>query len=113
MVGLIKLDDFNTQRNEEQFAGEADAAPLDRQLALRVSYALSALQLPILQTLHIEVRDGVVVLRGRVRNYYERQLAYTHAKRVPGVRAVKGEVSVVDPAAGIGALSLIRRAPPA
>jgi osmotically-inducible protein OsmY len=75
----------------------------DRILALRVAHALAETHVPILRTLKIEVRDGAVTLRGRVRNYYERQLAHVRAKRVPDVRRVTEEITVAtQPGAAAG-----------
>jgi hypothetical protein len=73
---------------------ESDRPETDRAIALKVAHALAALQVPILRTLEVSVHEGNVTLRGRVRTYYERQLANTHAKRTPGVRSVRGEISV-------------------
>lgn len=66
----------------------------DRVVALRVAHALAETQVPILRTLEVRVRDGHVTLRGRVRSYYERQLAHARAKRTAGVVKVSEEISV-------------------
>lgn len=68
----------------------------DRIVALRVAHALAELQVPILRTLEISVHEGHVTLRGRVRTYYERQLAHAHARRTPGVVKVRGELTVAE-----------------
>jgi hypothetical protein len=73
---------------------ESDRPETDRAIALKVAHALAALQVPILRTLEVSVDEGHVTLRGRVRTYYERQLANAHAKRTPGVRSVRGDILV-------------------
>ncbi|MCE9604409.1 MAG: BON domain-containing protein [Planctomycetia bacterium] len=75
-----------------------DATPnaSDRAIALRVAHALAELHVPILRTLEIAVRAGNVTLRGRVRSYYERQLAHANAKRVPGVVKVIEEITIAE-----------------
>jgi len=73
---------------------EPDRPETDRVIALQVAHALAALEVPILRTLEVSVHEGHVTLRGRVRTYYERQLANAHARRTAGVRSVRGEISV-------------------
>lgn len=73
---------------------ESDRPETDRVIALKVAHALAALQVPILRTLEVSVHEGHVTLRGRVRTYYERQLANAHARRTAGVRSVRGDISV-------------------
>lgn len=75
---------------------------LDRAIALRVAHALAELRVPILRTLEVVVREGHVTLRGRVRSYYERQLARANAKRVPGVVSVSEEITIVEPVTVVG-----------
>jgi len=66
----------------------------DSQLERRVRGTLWALHVPALRFLEIEAHDGVVTLRGRVRSYYERQLAQTRARNVPGVDRVVDALTV-------------------
>jgi len=68
----------------------------DRVVALKVAHALAALQVPILRTLEVSVHEGHVTLRGRVRTYYERQLATVHARRTGGVKGIRSEISVAS-----------------
>lgn len=77
-------------------ADERVVPDTDRVTALRVAHALAALEVPILRTLEVSVHDGHVTLRGRVRNYYERQLAHAHAKRTAGVKRVTAQISIAD-----------------
>ncbi len=53
-----------------------------------------------LRYLETEVRGGVAVITGRVRTYYEKQLATCCCQRVAGVLKVINDVRVVDPACG-------------
>lgn len=77
-----------------RLGADVDRPETDRVIALKVAHALAALEVPILRTLEVSVHEGHVTLRGRVRTYYERQLANAHARRTAGVRSVRGEISV-------------------
>jgi osmotically-inducible protein OsmY len=78
------------------FHSETDAL-----LARRVRQTLADLHVPILRTLDVLAEDGVVTLRGRVRTYYERQLAHAKVKRLSGVARLIEEITVADPQATI------------
>jgi osmotically-inducible protein OsmY len=73
----------------------------DALLVRRVRQTLADLHVPILRTLDVSAADGVVTLRGRVRTYYERQLAHAHAKRIAGVAELIEQITVADPQAAI------------
>lgn len=77
-----------------RLGAESGRPETDRVIALKVAHALAALEVPILRTLEVSVHEGHVTLRGRVRTYYERQLAHSHAKRTAGVKSVRVEISV-------------------
>ena len=62
---------------------DADALAFDVELALRGTGYLA------LRKLAVVVRDGVVVICGRVPNYYMIQMANTAATCVAGVRQVR------------------------
>jgi osmotically-inducible protein OsmY len=79
-----------------RFPSESDA-----KLVRRVRQTLADLHVPILRTLDVSAADGVVTLRGRVRTYYERQLAHAGVKRIPGVASLVEEITVADPDAAI------------
>jgi osmotically-inducible protein OsmY len=68
----------------------------DSQLERRVVDTLTALHIPALRLLHINAQEGVVLLSGRVRSYYEKQLAHTRARNVSGVVAVSDAIVVAD-----------------
>ncbi|MGC3967554.1 MAG: BON domain-containing protein [Pirellulales bacterium] len=91
MTALLERN-RNASPNPE--AGDSSQSSADKLIALRVAHALAETHVPILRTLQVEVHDGAVTLRGRVRNYYERQLAHVRAKRVPNVRHVTEDISV-------------------
>lgn len=99
---LVRPGQPATARDELDHAQADQAVPerigreSDRIVALRVAHALAELQVPILRTLEISVHEGHVTLRGRVRTYYERQLAHAHARRTPGVVKVRGELTVAE-----------------
>lgn len=66
----------------------------DRALVRRIALVLQVLHVPLLRRLTIEAQEGVVTLRGRVATYYQRQIAYSAARRVPGVVRVIDEIDV-------------------
>ena len=78
----------------------------DSLLERRVVDTLSALHIPALRSLHIDAQEGVVLLSGRVRSYYEKQLAHTRARNVSGVVAVSDAIVVADPSSPLAAISL-------
>ena len=47
-----------------------------------------------LQRVRVEVHEGLVVLRGRVNSFYQKQLAQEAAKRVDGTKLVQNEIVV-------------------
>lgn len=69
-----------------------DAADLKR----RVVNFLATKNRPGLRLLEVEVNGDVVILRGRVRSYYEKQLAGHLCERVAGVLRVMDDIDVVD-----------------
>jgi osmotically-inducible protein OsmY len=77
------------------------ASESDNLLARRVRQTLADLHVPILRTLDVTAEDGVVTLRGRVRSYYERQLAHANVRRLSGVEKLVEEITVADPNAAI------------
>ena len=77
------------------------ASESDGLLARRVRQTLVDLHVPILRTLDVTAEDGVVTLRGRVRSYYERQLAHANVRRLTGVEKLVEEITVADPDAAI------------
>jgi len=67
----------------------------DVDLERRVANFLAARHLRELRELTVVVRDGVVVLRGRVSTFYVRQLASACCRRVAGVSQVIDHIFVV------------------
>jgi osmotically-inducible protein OsmY len=57
----------------------------DRDLERRVRNFLRSRHVPMSSTLAIEVRNGVVTLRGTHRSYYHKQLCISCCLRVAGV----------------------------
>lgn len=68
----------------------------DQDLLLRVSHYLEERKFPALRNVQIEAHDGVVVLRGRVRTFYEKQLCQSCCRRVAGVTRLVDEVTVAE-----------------
>jgi len=75
--------------NPGSIARDADALAFDVELALRATGYLA------LRSLAVVVRDGVVVICGRVPNYYMIQMANAVATCAAGVRQVRLELDVV------------------
>jgi len=73
-----------------------DRETADRQLERRIRNFLDGLSLPELRDLELEVRNGAAVITGRVRTFYEKQLATSCCQRVAGVLSVLNEVQVAD-----------------
>ena len=70
----------------------------DRELQRRIVSFLFERGLWSLRHLETEVHDGVAVIKGRVRTYYEKQLATCCCQRVAGVLRVVNDVRVSDDA---------------
>ncbi len=66
----------------------------DCDLENRLQSELSHNQRPSLKRLHVDVAAGIVTLSGRVRSFYERQLAVQCCRRVPGVMQMIDAVEV-------------------
>ena len=82
------------KRSACQLAQDRETA--DRQLERRIRNFLEGLSLPELRDLELEVRNGAAVITGRVRTFYEKQLATSCCQRVAGVLSVLNEVQVAD-----------------
>ena len=67
----------------------------DRKLVDLVTRALTATGHKALRTLEVEISGGIVILWGRVPNYYQKQLAQEAAQRVEGVRGIANGLEVV------------------
>jgi len=67
----------------------------DRKLMDLVTRALTATGHAALRALEVEISGGVVILWGRVPNYYQKQLAQEAAQRVEGVRGIANGLEVV------------------
>lgn len=75
--------------------GERPAGPKsDETLRVRVDQALRATGHMRLRHLSVRVRDGHVVLEGRVPSWYSKQLAQTAALSVQGVSSLSNELNV-------------------
>ena len=70
----------------------------DADLLTRVGIALTLRQRSSFRQIVVEVVAGVVTLRGNIPSFFDRQLAAETARRVVGVRQVRDELRVVDPA---------------
>lgn len=66
----------------------------DRELERRVINYLARQHFPQLQTIKVHAHEGVVVIRGRVNSFYERQMCIHCCQRVAGVVQLKDQVEV-------------------
>jgi carbon storage regulator len=73
-----------------------DGEAADRHLERRLKSFLEGLSLPALRDLEVEVQNGAAVITGRVRTFYQKQLAASCCQRVAGVLNVLNEVRVTD-----------------
>jgi len=79
-------------------------------LQRRVLLTLGQLHVPSFRFLRVEAADGIVTLSGRVGSYYERQLAQSRARRVPGVIRLVDALTVIErPSRPSGLASLLTR----
>lgn len=69
----------------------------DRELEQRVVATLAARNFPGLRRLAVQADGGVVTIAGRVRTYYEKQLAQHLARRVAGVIQLADAIEVIEP----------------
>ena len=69
-------------------------ANTDQDLVRRVTSFLNSRSMPGLKRLSIEARHGTVTLSGRVRSFYEKQVATHSCRRVAGVRQLVDKVDV-------------------
>lgn len=67
----------------------------DRDLERRVVSFLNERHVPGLRHLEVEAHNGTVVLRGRVRSFYEKQLCQAVCRRVAGVVRYVDAIDVV------------------
>jgi len=66
----------------------------DRDLERRITVFLADRHVPGLRQLEVAATNGTVVLRGRVRSFYEKQLCQNVCRRVAGVVHVVDAVDV-------------------
>ncbi len=76
---------------------QSNSVASDTELRNRVVAAFARLQLPLTRLVDVRVLQGVIQLRGQVRSFYEKQLAFALAQRVPGVQGVVDQVTVIYP----------------
>jgi hypothetical protein len=77
---------------------EPNPTSADRELEQRIVASLKSHHVPSLHRVKVEVREGVVTLRGEVNSFYAKQLTQHSARRTAGDRPVIDELSVVTPA---------------
>lgn len=71
------------------------AAPGD-ELTRRVGLFLASADMPNLRRIRVDLVGDTVVLSGRVRTFYERQMAVARSRRVAGVIEVDDQIEVDD-----------------
>lgn len=68
----------------------------DEDIAFRVRGFIARHHFRSLQELDLDVKSGELTLRGKVGSFYEKQIAMSICRRVPGVLTFVDEVSVAD-----------------
>jgi len=72
----------------------------DRDLERRIQSFLEGRHVPGLRHLHVQARDGVVTVSGRVMTFYEKQLCNQCCRRVAGVLELINSVDVTGTTPG-------------
>jgi len=78
----------------QRMNGRSPAEQADSELVRRVTSFLNSRSMPGLRRLSIEAHHGTVTLSGRVRSFYEKQVATHSCRRVAGVRQLVDKVDV-------------------
>jgi len=71
-------------------------AQSDEDLKERITTFLHQREEPPLRRLRVDVSHGTVIVSGRVRSYYQKQLVTACCQRVAGVHHVVNDVTVDD-----------------
>lgn len=74
---------------------DCPATPEDIRVSTAVDRALRATGLPYLRNVDIHVRDGEVILRGKVPSFYVRQVAGETALILDGVHTIRNELEIM------------------
>ena len=82
------------QASDLCFTEGSPSSPGDEELITRLLDDFRALGSGIARSTAIEVDGGVVTLRGNVPTFYLRQLLVNRCQHVPGVTAVRDELTV-------------------
>ncbi|MGZ4357350.1 MAG: BON domain-containing protein [Gaiellaceae bacterium] len=93
LSAVTRVQGIRVLADELEVAGAGEPAQSDADLAEAVARALGASP-GIPETVMAEVRQGLVMLRGRVRWNYEHEAAAAAVRRMKGVRAVLDLVEV-------------------
>lgn len=67
----------------------------DRMLIEAIGRALCSTGFPALREVMIEIHQGIIVLGGRVRTYYQKQVAQSIVRQVEGIRGVSNRIEVL------------------
>jgi len=74
---------------------EGSECSQDRDLEARVRNYLLGYKMPALQHVDVEASNGMVILRGRVYSFFQKQLCIHCCRRVAGVFELVDELKVV------------------
>jgi osmotically-inducible protein OsmY len=90
------------QPDEAKFSRPEAGVPVaqgrgELRLEERVGRALRATGYPPLRATDVAVREGLVILRGRVPSYYLKQIAQATVLAVPGVQELCNDLDVARP----------------
>ena len=88
--------------NRRKDGSVADSGVAAAELKRRILNFLATRNRPALRQLDVQVEGGVVVLSGRVRSFYDKQLASHCCSRVAGVLRVIDGICVIPEPSEIG-----------
>ncbi len=72
----------------------------DENIVRMASDALAHAHIAALALLQFESRSGELTITGAVESWYEKQLALSHCRNVPGVGSVIDQIEVYSPSRG-------------
>jgi CBS-domain-containing membrane protein len=99
IVGMVARSDL-MQAIVDQHRSEDDSGRTDAQIRDEIIARLKAQPWAPIYGINVVVRDGIVQLSGTIFNDRERHALIVAAETTRGVRAVKDQIVVIDPASG-------------
>jgi hyperosmotically inducible protein len=98
IAGCNKDDTSNLKRDAGALAHSAGVAAVDAGLAAKVNAALLQAKGVDIKGLHVEAKNGAVMVGGHVKTEEERHLVVETVKGVEGVKSVDAQLRIVPEA---------------